>query len=100
MLLGLTAATMAGAWSVYVRARAEARDLFDYQMQLMARSFPDDGFGHCLQLADDRNKIDHQADHLFRIHLHDALGHRLDGLADVRFIKPLRRRAGINPGMG
>ena len=45
MLLGLTAATMAGAWSVYVRARAEARDLFDYQMQLMARSFPDDGFG-------------------------------------------------------
>lgn len=45
LVIGLTAATAAGAWSVYVRARAEARDLFDYQMQLMARSFPDEGFG-------------------------------------------------------
>ena len=45
LAIGLTAATAAGAWSVYVRARAEARDLFDYQMQLMARSFPDEGFG-------------------------------------------------------
>ena len=43
--IALTIATIAGAWSVYVRARAEARDLFDYQMQLMAQSFPDEGFG-------------------------------------------------------
>ena len=43
--IALTIAVIAGAWSVYVRARAEARDLFDYQMQLMAQSFPDEGFG-------------------------------------------------------
>lgn len=45
LLIGLSAATALGAWGVYVRARAEARDLFDYQMQLMAASFPDEGFG-------------------------------------------------------
>ena len=45
LCIALTIATVAGAWSVYVRARAEARDLFDYQMELMARSFPDEGFG-------------------------------------------------------
>jgi two-component system OmpR family sensor kinase len=45
LLLGLSAATLLGAWSVYVRARAEARKLFDYQMQLTAASFPDEGLG-------------------------------------------------------
>ena len=45
LAIALSLATVAGAWSVYVRARAEARDLFDYQMELMARSFPDEGFG-------------------------------------------------------
>ena len=49
--IALTIATIAGAWSVYVRARAEARDLFDYQMQLMAQSFPDEGFGGSQALA-------------------------------------------------
>ncbi|MEP7083827.1 MAG: ATP-binding protein [Betaproteobacteria bacterium] len=53
LLLGLSAATVLGAWSVYVRARAEARELFDYQMQLMAGSFPDEGFGSASRGSDD-----------------------------------------------
>ena len=53
LLLGLSAATTLGAWGVYIRARAEARDLFDYQMQLMAASFPDEGFGSASRTPDD-----------------------------------------------
>ena len=53
LLLGLSAATILGAWGVYIRAKAEARDLFDYQMQLMAASFPDEGFGSASRAPDD-----------------------------------------------
>ena len=45
LLVGLTVATAAAAFAVYARARAEARDLFDYQLQLMAAAFPNEGFG-------------------------------------------------------
>jgi len=45
LLIGLTIATAAGAWAVFMLARAEARDLFDYQMKLMVAAFPDEGFG-------------------------------------------------------
>ena len=58
LLIGLSAATALGAWSVYVRARAEARDLFDYQMQLMAASFPDEGFGSASRAPDDASSGD------------------------------------------
>jgi two-component system OmpR family sensor kinase len=43
--IGLSLATAAGAWAVFMRARAEARDLFDTQMKLMVAAFPDEGFG-------------------------------------------------------
>jgi two-component system OmpR family sensor kinase len=45
LVAGLSIATVAGAWAVFARARAEARDLFDYQMKLMVDAFPDEGFG-------------------------------------------------------
>jgi len=45
LLVGLTLTTAAAALAVYSRARAEARDLFDYQLQLMAAAFPNEGFG-------------------------------------------------------
>ncbi|MEO8132745.1 MAG: ATP-binding protein [Betaproteobacteria bacterium] len=44
LLVGLSLATAVGAWAVYLRARAEARDLFDYQLRLMAGTFPYGGF--------------------------------------------------------
>ncbi|MGH9931449.1 MAG: hypothetical protein ACREA9_19755, partial [Pyrinomonadaceae bacterium] len=37
--------TAAAALTVYLRARAEARDLFDNQLQMMAAAFPNEGFG-------------------------------------------------------
>jgi two-component system OmpR family sensor kinase len=43
--IGLSLATAAGAWAVFMRARAEARELFDTQMKLMVAAFPDEGFG-------------------------------------------------------
>ncbi|MEP6702687.1 MAG: two-component sensor histidine kinase, partial [Betaproteobacteria bacterium] len=46
MLLGLTVAMAAGAWAVFIRARAEARELFDYQMKLMVAAYPDQGFAN------------------------------------------------------
>ena len=58
LLIGLSAATILGAWGVYIRARAEARDLFDYQMQLMAASFPDEGFGSASRAPDDASSGD------------------------------------------
>ncbi len=45
LLVGLTAVTAAAAFAVYSRAQSEARDLFDYQLQLMAAAFPNEGFG-------------------------------------------------------
>ena len=45
LLVGLTVTTAAAAFAVYSRTRAEARELFDYQLQLMAAAFPHEGFG-------------------------------------------------------
>ncbi len=45
LLVGLTVTTAAAAFAVYSRTRAEARELFDYQLQLMAAAFPNEGFG-------------------------------------------------------
>ena len=45
LVAGLCIATIAGAWAVFARARAEVRELFDYQMKLMVAAFPDEGFG-------------------------------------------------------
>jgi two-component system OmpR family sensor kinase len=45
LVAGLCLASVAGAWAVFARARAEARELFDYQMKLMVAAFPDAGFG-------------------------------------------------------
>jgi len=45
LLVGLLAATLAAAFAVYTRARSEAAELFDYQLQVMAAAFPHGGFG-------------------------------------------------------
>ena len=45
LLVGLSAATLAAAFAVYTRARSEAAELFDYQLQVMAAAFPHGGFG-------------------------------------------------------
>lgn len=45
LLVGLTVTTAVAAFAVYSRARTEARELFDYQLQLMAAAFPNEGFG-------------------------------------------------------
>lgn len=45
LLAGLTVAIVAAAFAVYARTRAEAGELFDYQLQLMAAAFPNEGFG-------------------------------------------------------
>ena len=57
LLVGLTIATAAGAFAVYVRARAEARELSDYQLQLMAMAFPNNGFGPATAPAHDESNI-------------------------------------------
>jgi len=44
LLLGLTATTAIGSWAVYSRARAQAREVFDFQLQQMAGAFPSEGF--------------------------------------------------------
>ena len=72
LLAGMTVATAAGAWSVYVRARAEARDLFDYQMQLTAASFPDEGLG-----AASRSPGDAGPDDVVVVQIWDRNGRRL-----------------------
>jgi two-component system OmpR family sensor kinase len=43
LLLGLTATTAVGSWAVYSRARAQAREVFDFQLQQMAGAFPGEG---------------------------------------------------------
>src|SRR5205085_1461319 len=45
LLVGLAVAVLTAAFTVYMRARIEAGELFDYQLQLMATAFPRDGFG-------------------------------------------------------
>jgi len=45
LCMGLCVSTIAAAFAVYARAREEARDLFDYQLQQMAAAFPHEGFG-------------------------------------------------------
>ncbi len=45
LLLGLSATTLVAAFAVYARARLEAGELFDYQLQVMAAAFPHEGFG-------------------------------------------------------
>jgi two-component system OmpR family sensor kinase len=57
LLVGLTVATAAGAFAVYVRARAEARELSDYQLQVMAAAFPNNGFGPATAPAHDESNI-------------------------------------------
>ncbi|MDB5808961.1 MAG: two-component sensor histidine kinase [Betaproteobacteria bacterium] len=43
LLASLIVATLVAAFAVYTRARSEAATLFDYQLQLMAASFPHEG---------------------------------------------------------
>jgi two-component system OmpR family sensor kinase len=45
LLIGLSLSTIVAAFAVYARAREEARELFDYQLQQMAAAFPHEGFG-------------------------------------------------------
>ena len=45
LLLGLSVTTLVAAFAVYTRTRAEAEELFDYQLQVMAASFPNEGLG-------------------------------------------------------
>ena len=45
LVLGLTASMVFGSWAVYSRARAQAREVFDFQLQQMAAAFPGEGFG-------------------------------------------------------
>lgn len=45
LFMGLSVSTIVAAFAVYARAREEARDLFDYQLQQMAAAFPHEGFG-------------------------------------------------------
>lgn len=44
LVLGLTASTAIGSWAVYSRARAQAREIFDFQLQQMVSAFPGEGF--------------------------------------------------------
>lgn len=45
LLLGLSVSTIVASWAVYARARVEAREIFDFQLQRMAMAFPEEGFG-------------------------------------------------------
>ena len=45
LLLGLSATTLIAAFAVYTRTRVEAEEIFDYQLQVMAASFPNEGLG-------------------------------------------------------
>lgn len=44
LVLGLTASMAIGSWAVYSRARAQAREIFDFQLQQMVGAFPGEGF--------------------------------------------------------
>ena len=45
LLLGLALTTFVAGFAVYTRTRIEAEELFDYQLQVMAASFPNEGLG-------------------------------------------------------
>ena len=45
LLLGLSVTTLVAAYAVYARTRVEAEEIFDYQLQVMAASFPNEGLG-------------------------------------------------------
>lgn len=45
LLAGLSATTLVAAFAVYTRAQIEAGEVFDYQLQVMAAAFPNEGFG-------------------------------------------------------
>ena len=54
LVLGLTIATGIGSWAVYARARAQAREIFDFQLQQMVGAFPGEGFvRRPMQASDD-----------------------------------------------
>ncbi len=56
LVLGLTIATAIGSWAVYSRARAQAREIFDFQLQQMVSAFPGEGFGRrVIQAYDDEH---------------------------------------------
>lgn len=44
LLIGLTSSMVVAAYAVYAQTRAEAGELFDSQLQLMAGTFPGEGF--------------------------------------------------------
>jgi two-component system OmpR family sensor kinase len=50
---GLAVATLVAAFAVYTRARIEAAELFDYQLQVMAAAFPHQGIGQAPSPGDD-----------------------------------------------
>lgn len=45
LFIGFSLSTAVAAFAVYARAREEARDLFDRQLQQIAAAFPHEGFG-------------------------------------------------------
>jgi two-component system OmpR family sensor kinase len=53
LLAGLSATTLVAAFAVYARARIEAGELFDYQLQVMAAAFPNEGFGQATAPPDE-----------------------------------------------
>src|SRR5258707_11892841 len=50
---GLAVAMLVAAFAVYTRARIEAAELFDYQLQVMAAAFPHQGIGQAPSPGDD-----------------------------------------------
>src|SRR5450755_1838949 len=54
LLAGLTVTTLVAACAVYTRARIEAGELFDYQLQVMAAAFPRGGFGQSPPSGDEQ----------------------------------------------
>ena len=45
LLFGLAVTTLVAAYAVYTQTRVEAEEIFDYQLQVMAASFPNSGLG-------------------------------------------------------
>jgi two-component system OmpR family sensor kinase len=50
---GLAVTTLVAAFAVYTRARIEAGEVFDYQLQTMASAFPHRGYGEAPQAGDE-----------------------------------------------
>lgn len=53
LVAGLAVTTLAAALAVYMRARMEAAELFDYQLQVMAAAFPRGGYGEAPSAGDE-----------------------------------------------